>query len=281
MIRTNRRKTIAMRSPLSSTLHSDQEVRGTLTQYAIPPSTFSTPSLQSLIYATSNDRYPGAPGTSLHRAKVEAARAAAATKREMQKELERREEMKRLGILGVGKKRIVGGINSTAVAAAAATNGVNSRFSTPPAVSDRARRGGGGGGGQQQSQISSTLPNASTGLHQVASASSSSSSSTTSTRQPRTNGRNITNAIDHNSLPVPFNAATAAVVPGSPLLTSSGRIRRPASSSRGASPMPLTAANGNGTLSSRVRSPIVAPVELDGVETLTRGGDGSVTSIVG
>lgn len=261
MIRTNRRKTIAMRSPLSSTVHSDQEVRGSLSHYAIPPNTFSTPSLQSLIYATSNDRYPGAPGTSLHRAKLEAARAAAATKREMQKELERREEMKRLGILGVGKKRIVGG---------AANGRSNSRYSTPPAVSDRARRGGG-------QQVSSTLTNASNGLNHTASTSSSSSSAT-STRQPRSNGRNISNAIDHNSLPVPLNAAT--VIPGSPLLTSSGRIRRPASSSRGASPMPLTAVNGNGTLGSRVRSPIVAPLDLQGLETSTRG-DGSVTAVVG
>lgn len=266
-MRVNRRKTIAMRSPSSTSTMQERETKGTITHHAIPPNTFTTPSLQSLIYATSNDRYPGAPGTSLHRAKVEAARATAASKREIQKELDRREEMKRLGILGVGKKRVVGGVAAVvngngSAATAAASNGGNSRYSTPPA-SERARRGQGGASNGQQHPSNST----------------SSSSSAASTRQPRSNGRTIANAIDHNALPVPMDATGQS----SPLLTSSGRLRRPASASRGASPMPLTsqgAAHINGTLSSRVRSPIVTQVDLEGVITPVRGDDGSVTMAV-
>ncbi|UZJ52484.1 hypothetical protein CBS101457_001804 [Exobasidium rhododendri] len=269
-MRVNRRKTIALRSPSSTSTLPGRKAGGVITYHAIPPSTFSTPSLQLLIYATSNDRYPGAPGTSLHRAKVEAARAIAASKREVQKELDRREELKRLGILGVGKKRVAGGAAAAAAAAAAvnghtssASNGGTSRYNTPPAT-ERIRRGQAASSNQHQPPTST-----------------SSSSSTASTRQPRSIERSIANSIDHGSLPIPFNAALAR--PGSPLLTSSGRLRRPASSSRGASPMPLTsqaAAHTNGTSHNRIRSPIANSVELGAVSSPMRGGGAGVTTAV-
>lgn len=283
-MRVNKRKATATRAPSSTLLlHQMKEAQGFTTLHAIPPDTYSTPALQSLIYATSNDRYPGAPGTSLHRAKLEAARAAAASKREMQKELERREEMKRLGILGVGKKRVAGGAttngngngssshgsgNVNGNGSTTASNGVNSRYSTPPVPSERARRGQ-----AQSSSMGAASAAAATATLNGNSSTNPSSSSSTSTRPPRANGRNLANAIDHASLPVPVNAAVA--MPGSPLLTASGRIRRPASSSRGASPMPLTA---NGSLSSRTRSPVVAPVDLVDMDS-TRGLAATVTAI--
>lgn len=211
-----------------------------------PPATFGTPALQSLIYATSNDRYPGAPGTLLHRAKLEAARALAAKQREAQREVERREEMKRLGILGVGKKRTTANGNGN----------LNGRFSTPPA-SDRARR---------SNAASSTASNG-TAAHP---------SGGTSTRPARSNGRNIGNAIDHDALPVPSSQhkqeqPQQANGASSPLLSASGRLRRPANGSRGASPLPLTAsatssaaaATTGAGMVTRTRSPVVPPLELN------------------
>ncbi|PWN34994.1 uncharacterized protein FA14DRAFT_154423 [Meira miltonrushii] len=204
------------------------------------PATFGTPALQSLIYATSNDRYPGAPGTLLHKAKLEAARALASKQREAQREAERREEMKRLGILGMGKKRSTANGNGS-------TNG-NSRFGTPP-TSDRTRRSNPASG------------NTTNGNGHTASVTNG-----TSTRPGRGNGRNVSSAIDHNALPTPASQPDAKQQNGvsSPLLSSSGRLRRPASGSRGTSPMPLTGSSTNGSgMVTRTRSPIVAPLELD------------------
>lgn len=213
------------------------------------PATFGTPALQSLIYATSNDRYPGAPGTLLHKAKVEAARALAAKQREVQREAERREEMKRLGILGMGKKRSTG---PTPNGNGSTTNG-NSRFGTPP-TNDRARR---------SNPIPATSSTTNGNGH------SASVTNGTSTRPGRGNGRNTNNAIDHNALPTPATQQDTKQQQqngvSSPLLSSSGRLRRPANASRGTSPMPLTgpsSTNGTGMIT-RTRSPIVAPLELE------------------
>lgn len=204
------------------------------------PATFGTPALQSLIYATSNDRYPGAPGTLLHKAKLEAARALASKQREAQREAERREEMKRLGILGMGKKRSTANGNGS-------TNG-SSRFGTPP-TSERTRRS------------NPTSGNSTNGNGHSASVTNG-----TSTRPGRGNGRSVNGAIDHNTLPTPSTQQDAKQSNGvsSPLLSSSGRLRRPASGSRGTSPMPLTGSSTNGSgMVTRTRSPIVAPLELD------------------
>lgn len=235
-----RRKSHAVRSPSNDAVLTESSLhdKGSTANHTLPPAMFSSSALQSLIYATSNDRYPGAPGTLLHRARLETQRALAASKREAQREAERRDEMKRLGILGVGKKRVNGGTNPS--------DGRTSRYNTPPNV-DRARR----------SAAQATSLNNANGVGSSSSSSSSSHGATSSRPARSSNGRNnaSVNSIDHDSLPVPQNSS-------SPLLSAAGRVRRPATSSRNASPMPLTGGP-NGTVSSRLRSPVVPPLELD------------------
>lgn len=256
-MKTARRKSTPHRSP-SATIYpintnessssssqvkvEDKQPSSSFEVHDRAPATFGTPALQSLIYATSNDRYPGAPGTLLHKAKLEAARALASKQREAQREAERREEMKRLGILGMGKKR------STANGNGSTTNG-SSRFGTPPTTTnERTRRSNPTNGNGS----TATVLNG------------------TSTRPGRGgNGRNVNNAIEHNALPTPSTQQDHKQQQqpngiSSPLLSSSGRLRRPASGSRGTSPMPLTGSSTNGSgMVTRTRSPIVAPLELD------------------
>jgi hypothetical protein len=251
-MKTARRKSIPYRSPSASLYPINNNTNGSSSSSQIKvedkqssssselhdraPATFGTPALQSLIYATSNDRYPGAPGTLLHKAKLEAARALASKQREAQREAERREEMKRLGILGMGKKRSTANGNGS-------TNG-NSRFGTPP-TSDRTRR-------SNPTSVNSTNGNGNT----------TTVTNGTSSRPGRGNGRNVNNAIDHNALPTPDTKPQNGV--SSPLLSSSGRLRRPANGSRGTSPMPLTGSSTNSSgMVTRTRSPIVPPLELD------------------
>lgn len=285
---TSRRKTAAIRAPSSlryeaalssspgegSSSHSGSS-RGLATtshaHHSLPPAMFSSPALQTLIYATSNDRFPGAPGTLLYRAKIEQQRALAASKREAQREAERRDEMKRLGILSVsgGRKRGSNGVADAAslggVGGAANGNGRSSRFSTPPSA-ERARR-------SAAATTAAAASAAANGVNGIAVPSSSSSSSSTqganngmsrSGGRAAANGRNIGNAIDHNSLPVPGGSASQQhnnqqQPPSSPLLSASGRLRRPASASRGASPMPLTGAPGP----RGARSPVVPLMDLE------------------
>ncbi|KAE8226569.1 hypothetical protein CF319_g841 [Tilletia indica] len=68
-----------------------------------PPS--DSIALRRNCFALANDRYPGAPGTALDKARKELQRAEQAAKRDATKKLNARAELEHLGVKGLGKKR--------------------------------------------------------------------------------------------------------------------------------------------------------------------------------
>ncbi|GAC96695.1 hypothetical protein PHSY_004278 [Pseudozyma hubeiensis SY62] len=60
---------------------------------------------RSEIYSLTNDRYPGAPGTALAKAREAQQKAVLAAKREAAKKLASKAELEHLGVKGLGKKR--------------------------------------------------------------------------------------------------------------------------------------------------------------------------------
>uniref|UniRef100_V5F2S3 Uncharacterized protein n=2 Tax=Kalmanozyma brasiliensis (strain GHG001) TaxID=1365824 RepID=V5F2S3_KALBG len=85
---------------------------------------------RSEIYSLTNDRYPGAPGTALAKAREAQQKAIQTAKREAAKKLASKAELEHLGVKGLGKKRkssspyatVGGGLHATAVAQAVAAS---------------------------------------------------------------------------------------------------------------------------------------------------------------
>ncbi|CDS00694.1 hypothetical protein, partial [Sporisorium scitamineum] len=103
---------------------------------------------RSEIYSLTNDRYPGAPGTALAKAREAQQKAIQSAKREAAKKLASKAELEHLGVKGLGKKRkssspyatVGAGIHATTVAQAASSS--SSKTDVPsPAMSRDASRG--------------------------------------------------------------------------------------------------------------------------------------------
>ena len=85
---------------------------------------------RSEIYSLTNDRYPGAPGTALAKAREVQQKAIQTAKREAAKKLASKAELEHLGVKGLGKKRkssspyatVGGGLHATAVVQAASSS---------------------------------------------------------------------------------------------------------------------------------------------------------------
>lgn len=85
---------------------------------------------RSEIYSLTNDRYPGAPGTALAKAREAQQKAIQTAKREAAKKLASKAELEHLGVKGLGKKRkssspyatVGGGLHATAIAQAASAS---------------------------------------------------------------------------------------------------------------------------------------------------------------
>ncbi|SNX81432.1 uncharacterized protein MEPE_00137 [Melanopsichium pennsylvanicum] len=105
---------------------------------------------RSEIYSLTNDRYPGAPGTALAKAREAQHKAVQAAKREAAKKLASKAELEHLGVKGLGKKRkssspyanVSAGLHATAVAQAAASGSKSTQDNLPsPAMSRDSSRG--------------------------------------------------------------------------------------------------------------------------------------------
>ncbi|SPO19766.1 uncharacterized protein UTRI_00158_B [Ustilago trichophora] len=85
---------------------------------------------RSEIYSLTNDRYPGAPGTALAKAREAQQKAIQSAKREAAKKLASKAELEHLGVKGLGKKRkssspyatVAGAVHAAAVVHAASSS---------------------------------------------------------------------------------------------------------------------------------------------------------------
>ncbi|TKY90151.1 hypothetical protein EX895_000149 [Sporisorium graminicola] len=121
---------------------------------------------RSEIYSLTNDRYPGAPGTALAKAREAQQKAIQAAKREAAKKLASKAELEHLGVKGLGKKRkssspyatVGGGLHASAVSPA-----VSPSSTKPDAVSTAMSRDSSRGRSstKPQSETHLTVPSAS------------------------------------------------------------------------------------------------------------------------
>lgn len=104
---------------------------------------------RSEVYSLTNDRYPGAPGTTLAKAREAQQKAIQSAKREAAKKLASKAELEHLGVKGLGKKRkssspyaTVGGVlQVAAVVQAAATSSSRAEHVAGQAMSRDSSRG--------------------------------------------------------------------------------------------------------------------------------------------
>lgn len=103
---------------------------------------------RSEIYSLTNDRYPGAPGTALAKAREAQQKAIQTAKREAAKKLASKAELEHLGVKGLGKKRkssspyaTVGGVLQATAVAQAATTSSSKADATAQAMSRDSSRG--------------------------------------------------------------------------------------------------------------------------------------------
>ncbi|KAK0534584.1 hypothetical protein OC834_001840 [Tilletia horrida] len=92
-------------APTQSTTPTPREIHTSDSPWGrcAPPT--ASAALRRNCFALANDRYPGAPGTALDKARKEVQRAEAAAKREASRKLQQRAELEHLGVKGLAKKR--------------------------------------------------------------------------------------------------------------------------------------------------------------------------------
>ncbi|PWZ02912.1 hypothetical protein BCV70DRAFT_8213 [Testicularia cyperi] len=187
------------------------------------------------IYSLTNDRYPGAPGTALAKAREVQQKAIQAAKREAAKKLASKAELEHLGVKGLGKKR-----KSSSPYATVGNHHHNHAAQQPqPAVSSATTRG--------------------SVAEQVASAAMSRESSTSS--RGRSSAKTTTTTTDNNLLTVPSSSTSRSRRPPSrasspaPLTAQPSSARRATTRSGSAAPAEEDAnggglnGNGNGAAS--------------------------------
>ncbi|CBQ67515.1 conserved hypothetical protein [Sporisorium reilianum SRZ2] len=121
---------------------------------------------RSEIYSLTNDRYPGAPGTALAKAREAQQKAIQTAKREAAKKLVSKAELEHLGVKGLGKKRkssspyatVGGGLHATAVAQAASSSSSKTEVASSAMSRDSSR---GRSSVKPQSETHLTVPSTS------------------------------------------------------------------------------------------------------------------------
>lgn len=102
---------------------------------------------RSEIYSLTNDRYPGAPGTALAKAREAQQKAIQSAKREAAKKLASKAELEHLGVKGLGKKRkssspyatVAGALQTTTVSQTASSSTAKPEAASPAMSRDSSR----------------------------------------------------------------------------------------------------------------------------------------------